>query len=90
MHLKELWEDHNSEYEAVPEFLFGSLWEELERLKPIFALYGEPGMDMYEKLLEIKALTEAKENAVNEATVNEAALEAYSGYFYVKEKGNTV
>ncbi len=82
--LKELWADHNSEYEAVPEFLFGSLWDELERLEPIFALYGEPGMEMYKKILEVKALTLAKEGIGTDD-----ALETYAGYFYVKEKGNT-
>ena len=29
--LQELWEDHNSEYEAVPDFLFGSVWGEIWR-----------------------------------------------------------
>ena len=30
-------------------------------------LYGEPGMEMYEKILEIKVLTEAKEKSSDEA-----------------------
>lgn len=79
--LKELWEDHNSEYEAVPEFLFGSVWGEIERLKPIFALYGAPGFAVYEKILEIEALTLRN--------VTEDILEMYEGYSYVKTKGNT-
>lgn len=78
--LKELWAGHSSEYEAVPDFLFGLLWDELERLKPIFALYGEAGMDMYDKIIELKALTEP--------CGDEASLNKYGGYFYVKEKGN--
>lgn len=79
--LKELWADHYSEYEAVPEFLFGSVWGEIWRLKPIFALYGESGLAMYEKLLEVEALTECD--------APEEILEMYEGYSYVKAKGNT-
>lgn len=78
--LKELWEDQNSEYEAVPEFLFGNVWGDIERVKPIFALYGEPGLALYEKILEIEALTLHN--------VTEDILEMYEGYSYVKAKGN--
>ncbi|MBE5864764.1 MAG: hypothetical protein E7292_00950 [Lachnospiraceae bacterium] len=78
--LKELWEDQNSEYEAVPEFLFGNVWGDIERVKPIFALYGEPGLALYEKILEIEALTLHN--------VTEDILEMYEGYSYVKATGN--
>ena len=78
--LKGLWADHNSEYEAVPEFLLGLIGDEFERLKPIFALYGEPGIDMYEKIVEMKALADPDSE--------EGTLHKYTGYFYVKEKGN--
>ena len=48
--------------------------------KPIFALYGEPGLEMYEKILEVEALTER--------SAGEEILEMYEGYSYVKSKGN--
>lgn len=81
--LKEIWDDHYSEYEAVPEFLFQALRGDMGRLKPIFALYGKPGLEMYAKLEEIDALT------VDTAeTLTEDGEVAYAGYFYVKAKGN--
>lgn len=81
--LKEIWEEHYFEYEAVPEFLFQSLRGEMYRIKPIFALYGELGLEMYEKLAEIEALTidTARKITGNGET-------AYAGYFYVKAKGD--
>ncbi len=81
--LKEIWEEHYSEYEAVPEFLFQSLRGEMYRIKPIFALYGESGLEMYEKLAEIEALT-----ADTVQTIMENGEIAYAGYFYVKAKGD--
>lgn len=72
--LKGIWEEHDSEYEAVPEFLFGLIGDELERLRPVFALYGEPGIDMYEKIVAMKTIAasdsdeepEGKEELVKE------------------------
>lgn len=80
--LNEIWANHNSQYEAVPEFLFGSIWDEIERVQPIFALYGKAGITMYDRILELKALIDHKEA--------QESLEKYKGYFYVKEKRNKV
>lgn len=82
--LKELWEDYiSSEDEAVPEFLFQGVRGEISRLKPIFALYGEPGLEMYAKLEEIDILT-----ADTAQIITEDGEVGYAGYFYVKAKGN--
>ncbi|MDE6056245.1 MAG: hypothetical protein K2G55_21365, partial [Lachnospiraceae bacterium] len=46
--------EYDLEQEAVPPFLFQDLrGGELEHLRPIFALYGQPGLDMLQGLLEI-------------------------------------
>ncbi len=79
--LRELWGEHESEYEAVPEFLFQAVRGEMYRLKPIFALYGEPGLSMYACLEEIDALT-----ADTAQTFLENGEVAYAGYFYSKAK----
>ena len=81
--LKNIWAENHSEYEAVPEFLFGMLWDELYRLKPIFALYGDAGMDMYEKISEINLLMRFLSDEVSESEVSECF-----GYTYQKGIGN--
>ena len=44
--------DYNLEEEAVPPFLFQELrGGNIEHLRPIFALYGQTGLDMLQKLL---------------------------------------
>lgn len=77
--LKELFTEYHSEYEAVPEFLFQMLRGNIEKLKPIFALYGECGLEMYEKLSEIEELTKDTMQIVDDD-----GNIAYSGYFYMK------
>lgn len=54
--LMEIFEEHeyDLEEEAVPPFLFQVLrGGNMEHLRPIFALYGQPGLDMLQGLLEI-------------------------------------
>ena len=54
--LKEIFDEHeyDLEMEAVPPFLIQDLrGGNLERLRPILALYGQPGLDMLQGLLEI-------------------------------------
>lgn len=79
--LKELFAEYFSEYEPVPEFLFQELRGDLDRIKPIFELYGENGIEMYEKILEIDILTK---NTMQ--TVMEDGNISYAGYFYMKSK----
>ena len=77
--LKEIWEDDIlDESEQVPEFLFQAVRGQMERIKPIFALYGEIGLEMYEKLKEIDTLTAEMAELVIDGEV------CYTGYFFTK------
>ena len=74
--LKAIWEEHDSEYEAVPEFLFGSLYGKLEHLKPILALYGDAGLELYDKLQEVESLFEsAREGNENQEAAEQLTRE---------------
>lgn len=78
--LKEIFEEHDYhlEQDAVPPFLIQELrGGNLERLRPILALYGQPGLSMLEGLLEIDEA--AKETA--EITLPNGQT-AYAGYFF--------
>lgn len=54
--LREIFEEHeyDLEQEAVPPFLIQELrGGEMERLRPILSLYGQPGLEMLRGLMEI-------------------------------------
>lgn len=58
--LIEIFEEYEcySEYEAIPPFLFQELrGGNIEHLRPIFSLYGQPGVDMLQSLLEIDEIS---------------------------------
>lgn len=80
--LRESFNEFSSEYEPVPEFLIQDLrGGQLERLRPICALYGEPGLQLLAGLLEI-----------DEASRETAQIEtpkgvAYAGYFFTRFDG---
>lgn len=72
--------EYDLEQEAVPPFLIQDLrGGDLERLRPILSLYGQPGLKMLEGLLEI-----------DEASKDTAQIElpdgqiGYAGYFFAK------
>lgn len=58
--LMEIFEEHDYdlEEEAVPPFLFQELrGGNIEHLRPIFALYGQTGLNMLQELLEIDEIS---------------------------------
>lgn len=65
--LMEIFEEHDYdlEEEAVPPFLFQELrGGNIEHLRPIFALYGQTGLNMLQELLEIDGCYYEKGNTV--------------------------
>lgn len=66
--------------EPVAPFLFQDLrGGEMEHLRPIFALYGQPGLDL------LKQLQEIDDRAKDTAQVRTADGEiAYAGYFFTR------
>lgn len=75
--LRESFDEFADRYEPVPEFLIQDLrGGELERLRPICALYGEPGLQLLAGLLEIE---EASRETAQIETPNGVA---YAGYFF--------
>lgn len=82
--LREIFEEHpyDLEQEAVPPFLIQELrGGNLERLRPILALYGQPGLELLQGLLEIDEA--AKDTA--EMTLPDGRA-AYAGYFFANPK----
>lgn len=82
--LLELFEEHEYEWvrEAVPSFLFQDLRGDLERLRPIFALYGKPGLDMLSGLMEIdEASRDTAESQLPDGGT------AYAMYFFARFSG---
>ena len=80
--LKEIFDEHeyDLENEAVPPFLIQELrGGDMERLRPILALYGQPGLDMLQGLLEID---EASRDTA-EITLADGQT-AYAGYFFAR------
>ena len=80
--LMEIFEEHDYdlEEEAVPPFLFQELrGGNIEHLRPIFALYGQTGLNMLQELLEIDEISKdtAKVELPDEQT-------SYAGYFFKK------
>jgi len=76
--LKELFDAHeyDLEQEAVPPFLFQDLrGGNLERLSPILSLYGQPGLDMLQGLLEIDAAS--RDTATSTTPTGQTAFAAY-------------
>ena len=76
--LMEIFEEHDYdlEEEAVPPFLFQELrGGNIEHLRPIFALYGQTGLNMLQELLEIDEISKdtAKVELPDEQT-------SYAGY----------
>ena len=70
--------EYDLEQEAVPPFLFQDLrGGELEHLRPIFALYGQPGLDMLQGLLEIDETS--KDTAEIQLPDGQTG---YAGYFF--------
>ena len=79
--LKEIFDEHEYELEdeAVPPFLIQDLrGGELERLRPILALYGQPGLDMLQGLLEID------EASKDTAQIETPSGTAYAAYFFAR------
>lgn len=80
--LMEIFEEHeyDLEEEAVPPFLFQELrGGNMEHLRPIFALYGQPGLDMLQGLLEID---ESSKDTV-EVQLSDGQT-GYAGYFFAR------
>ena len=78
--LKEIFEEHeyDLEMEAVPPFLIQDLrGGNLERLRPILSLYGQPGLDMLQGLLEID---QASRDTAERTLPN--GQTAYAAYFF--------
>ncbi len=78
--LSEVFEEHeyDLEGEAVPPFLIQELrGGNLERLRPILSLYGQPGMELLKGLLEIDEA--AKDTAEIQLPGGQTA---YAGYFF--------
>ncbi len=80
-----LWEifsehEYDLEQEAVPPFLIQELrGGNLEHLRPLLSLYGEPGLELLEGLLEIdKAAEDTAELPLPDGGV------AYAGYFFAR------
>lgn len=76
--LLEIFEEHeyDLEMEAVPPFLIQDLrGGNLERLRPILALYGQPGLDMLQGLLEIDAAS--RDTATSTTPTGQTAFAAY-------------
>ena len=72
--------DYNLEEEAVPPFLFQELrGGNIEHLRPIFALYGQTGLDMLQKLLEIDEIS--KDTAEVQLPDGQTG---YAGYFFTR------
>ena len=72
--------DYNLEEEAVPPFLFQELrGGNIEHLLPIFALYGQTGLDMLQKLLEIDEIS--KDTAEVQLPDGQTG---YAGYFFTR------
>lgn len=77
-----LFEEHeyDLEREAVPPFLFQDLrGGNIEHLRPVFALYGQPGLDMLQGLLEIDEVS--KDTAEKQLPNGQTA---YAAYFYAQ------
>lgn len=80
--LKEIFDEHeyDLEMEAVPPFLIQELrGGNLDRLRPILALYGQPGLDMLQGLLEID---EASRDTAT--IVSPTGQTAYAAYFFAR------
>ncbi|RHR51494.1 hypothetical protein DWX10_18155 [Clostridium sp. AF18-27] len=66
--------------EPVAPFLFQDLrGGEMERLRPIFALYGQPGLNLLRQLQEID--TRTRDTA---QTIISGGQTAYAGYFFTR------
>lgn len=79
--LKEIFDEHeyDLEQEAVPPFLIQDLrGGEINRLRPILALYGQPGLDMFRGLLEID------EASRDTAQIETPSGTAYAAYFFAR------
>ena len=86
--LKELFDAHeyDLEQEAVPPFLFQDLrGGNLERLRPILSLYGQPGLDMLQGLLEIDAAS--RDTATSTTPTGQTA---FAAYFFGSQRGEAV
>lgn len=80
--LKEIFDEHeyDLEQEAVPPFLIQDLrGGNLEHLRPILALYGPPGLEMLQGLLEID---EASRDTAT--IVSPTGQTAYAAYFFAR------
>lgn len=80
--LKEIFEEHeyDLEMEAVPPFLIQELrGGNLERLRPILALYGPPGLEMLENL---KTIDWAAQDTA--AVTTPDGVTAYAAYFFAR------
>ncbi|MCI8417130.1 MAG: hypothetical protein HFI33_06490 [Lachnospiraceae bacterium] len=80
--LMEIFEEHeyDLENEAVPPFLFQDLrGGNMEHLRPIFALYGQPGLDMLQGLLEIDKVS--KDTAEVQLPDGQTG---YAAYFFAR------
>lgn len=74
--------DYDLEQEAVPPFLIQELrGGNIEHLRPILALYGQPGLEMLQGLLEID---EAAKDTAETCLPN--GQTAYAGYFFTNPK----
>ena len=80
--LWEIFEEHeyDLEQEAVPPFLIQELrGGNIDRLRPILSLYGQPGLEMLRGLLEIDKAS--RDTAVNTAPDGQTA---YAAYFFAR------
>lgn len=85
--LREIFADHEYELEmeAVPPFLIQELrCGNVERLRPILALYGEPGLELLRGLMEID------EASRDTATITGPDGQvACAGYFFARYRGDS-
>ena len=80
--LREIFEAHeyDLEQEAVPPFLIQELrGGEMERLRPILSLYGQPGLEMLRGLMEIDEA--GRDTAVSTTPDGQTA---YAAYFFAR------
>lgn len=78
--LKEIFDEHeyDLEMEAVPPFLIQELrGGNLDHLRPILALYGQPGLELLENL---KAIDQTAQDTATITTPD--GKTAYAGYFF--------
>lgn len=82
--LRESFDEFSNEYEPVPAFLIQDLrGGNMERLRPICALYGEPGLQL------LAGLQEIDKASLDTSQIETPSGTAYAGYFFAAYQGDT-